>query len=179
MPRLVGRILCLALSLTLRPLSVPLRLSGNKARNKKKREREKKRKHKLAAELVELRKGNSPEKKHKPVKSPASDTLVGRDQAWLTSRHDAKGKHTGRASKDLFITVGKDTALVSAVHAVYGEHLCEAALCSRKGGPVRMAACDRAEEEDHSSVNSAAHQGNQANSCEIREMNFACAIHLN
>ncbi len=90
----------MALSLTLRPLSVPLRLSGNKARNKKKREREKKRKHKLAAELVELRKGNSPEKKHKPVKSPASDTLVGRDQAWLTSRHDAKGKHTGRASKE-------------------------------------------------------------------------------
>ena len=57
-----------------------------------------------------------------------------------------------------FIHVGNDSALISALHKVYGSHLCEAALCSDKSGKARLAACDKWDQAAHAGVKSKAHK---------------------
>ena len=65
--------------------------------------------------------------------------FIGVDADQLVLRHDADGvHHPSDPKKNTHITVGGDTAPLSALKAVYGKGLCPAALLSRRKGIDRL-----------------------------------------
>ena len=84
--------------------------------------------------------------------------MIGTDADSLVSRHDGSGRKKRDESKNLFITVGSVTALISALGAVYGEQLCPAALCSIRSGNLRLRVCDCNGDPVHRTCSSKAHR---------------------
>jgi hypothetical protein len=92
---------------------------------------------------------------------PGPGFVVGKD-AYLVKRHDASGCTHGSALApsclDTHITGGSTTMLISALHEVYGAHLCASSLISMKSGNSRIFMCDMAGSCHHESLTSDAHQ---------------------
>ena len=96
--------------------------------------------------------------KAQPSEEAVGNRMIGSDADSLVSRHDGSGRRKKDESKNLFITMGSVTALVSALSLVYGEHLCPIALCSIKGGNLRLRVCDCKGDAAHRTCSSKAHR---------------------
>ena len=93
-----------------------------------------------------------------PSDEAVGNKMIGTDADSLVSRHDGSGRKKRDKSKNLFITVGSVTALISALGAVYGEQLCPAALCSIRSGNLRLRVCDCNGDPAHRTCSSKAHR---------------------
>ena len=93
-----------------------------------------------------------------PSEEAVGNRMIGSDADSLVSRHDGSGRKMKDPSKNRFITIGSITALISALSLVYGDHLRSAALCSMKGGNLRLRVCDCKDDTVHRICSSKVHR---------------------
>ena len=87
-----------------------------------------------------------------------SNSFIGKSAKHITRRRMYNGKVSKDAARNDFISVGKSEEVgAEAVHQVYGEGLCEAALCSAKPGDWRCQCCDQKSDKRHRRAGVEAH----------------------